>query len=408
MKKIVFSCLTIFVFLLFIELTLNIAAFSFYRPQHGQNFLKDEHKNMFRILTLGESTTAPLYRDGVDISWPAELERKLKQNGLKIKIFNEGKSGITSSHVVENLVQSIDYYKPNLIIAMTGINDLNNLYYDQNSQSSLLDLKTFKLLRWINSATKEYFKQTLSSQQWKSELTKAKSAVEKIKNSSSVSLDIDILQIIKKSLIPETIMAQIYWDIVALKTQNDLNKYEIILRELSLYASTNYPDSLEAVNMRLDYLSRQDNMTECRKYSKYIVNQVELDAETQTRLSYCYRFEDEALSKLLPATFKTMGQKKKNANRETILNLAAQRKIPVILMQYPTLPLQDLENGLTHDSNTFFIENNINFQEAMAQNGYDYVFFDRFKKTWGHCTLEGNKLIVDNLLVTVKKLMINH
>ncbi len=117
--------------------------------------------------------------------------------------------------------------------------------------------------------------------------------------------------------------------------------------------------------------------------------------ETQTRLSYCYRFEDEALSKLLPATFKTIGQKKKNTNIKTILNLASQRKIPVILMQYPTLPLQDLENDLAHDSNTFFIENNINFS-------------DRFKKTWGHCTLEGNKLIVDNLLKTVKKVIINH
>lgn len=408
MKNFIFFCLTVLVFLSFIELILNIAAFNFYRPEHGLNVLKNEHRNMFRILTLGESTTASLYRGGVDISWPAVLERKLKQDGLKVKIFNEGKSGITSSHVVENLVQSIDYYEPNLIIAMTGINDLNNLYYDQNSQTSLLDLKTFKLLRWINSATKEYFKQTLSSQQWKAELTMAKSVVEKIKHSSSVNLDIDILQIINKSLIPKTIMAQIYWDIVALKTQNDLSKYEIILRELSLYASINYPDSLEAINMRLDYLSKQDNMTECRKYSEYIVNRVNLDAETQTRLSYCYRFEDEALSKLLPATFKTIGQKKKNTNIETILNLASQRKIPVILMQYPTLPLQDLENDLAHDSNTFFIENIINFQEVIAKNGYDYVFFDRFKKTWGHCTLEGNKLIVDNLLKTVKKVIINH
>lgn len=408
MKRISFALLTIIGLFIFTEVSLNIISYSFYRPKYGQNFRKNEHQKMFRILTLGESTTAPLYRDGIDISWPAILEKELKAKGYQVKVFNEGKSSITSSHVVETLVKSIDYYKPHLIIAMTGINDLNNLYYDQKNQDSVLDLKTFKLLRWISTAIKGYMNQSLSNKQWKAELTKAKSIVEKIKNAPSISFETDIKRAVEKSSIPEILLAQIYWDIVALKTKNDLNKFNLILQELSNYGTVHFPDSLRTINMRLDFLSKLDDKTKCRKYSEEIVKKVNLDAETQTRLGYCYPFEDENLSKLLPSSFKPRKTNQRYENINTIVSLAKERKTPVILMQYPTLLLTDLKNALPEASNVTFIENKINFQKTIAQKGYDYVFFDRFKKTWGHCTYEGNNLIVDNLFDQVVETIENH
>lgn len=48
-----------------------------------------------------------------------------------------------------------------------------------------------------------------------------------------------------------------------------------------------------------------------------------------------------------------------------------------------------------------FVGNRENFLKAEAEKGYDQVYSDRFRQTWGHTTPYGHSLIVESLLPTV-------
>ena len=76
-------------------------------------------KGAYRILCLGESTT--------DGQWPYPLEKMLndKSIGIRFEVIDKGKGGTTTDFIVLGLEQNLDRYKPDMVIAMMGINDYN-------------------------------------------------------------------------------------------------------------------------------------------------------------------------------------------------------------------------------------------------------------------------------------------
>ncbi|HNW44489.1 MAG TPA: GDSL-type esterase/lipase family protein [Elusimicrobiales bacterium] len=100
-----------------------------------------------RILCLGESTTA----GGTD-AWPARLERILaaRYPAARVSVINKGVAGFNTSDLLRNLEKDLDAIRPDLVIAMMGINDGFKSYYQgiPDAESPLFrHFRLYKLFR---------------------------------------------------------------------------------------------------------------------------------------------------------------------------------------------------------------------------------------------------------------------
>ena len=85
-------------------------------------------------------------------------------------------------------------------------------------------------------------------------------------------------------------------------------------------------------------------------------------------------------------------------NYRQIRDAILARGMAMIAMQYPRNDVRDLMSILEHSPRVVFIDNEKNFENALAHGRYDDYFVDRFGGDWGHATEAGNRLIAQNLV----------
>lgn len=84
-----------------------------------QALRRDAGRGDFRILCLGDSTTAPVGYD-----WPTQLEEVLRERGhTGVQVINEAYDASTSNRTADALPVWLDRYRPDLVVAMLGAND---------------------------------------------------------------------------------------------------------------------------------------------------------------------------------------------------------------------------------------------------------------------------------------------
>jgi len=165
-KKILFSIVKVFsttLIALILSLTvveLSMQAFSLINNIATNSRQMGEQKNQensYRILTIGESTTAETSFVG-NQTWPSQLERMLQEKypDKNIKVFNRAMIGTNSNVLLGKIQKEIEEVKPDLIISMMGINDLSlisltpsEFIADQSGfeQSFFDKFKTTKLIK---------------------------------------------------------------------------------------------------------------------------------------------------------------------------------------------------------------------------------------------------------------------
>ncbi|HLD69536.1 MAG TPA: tetratricopeptide repeat protein [Candidatus Omnitrophota bacterium] len=120
-QKISLIFLGIFSTLVLLEIVLRIGGFIFTLQQDWRNRAAPGGRDEFRILCIGESTTAL----GGENSYPWQLENILNKSGSKqkFKVINKGLVAKTSADVLAQLNTDLDRYKPDLVISMVGVND---------------------------------------------------------------------------------------------------------------------------------------------------------------------------------------------------------------------------------------------------------------------------------------------
>lgn len=141
-----------------IEAGLRTTGFAMTTVQEFENRIT-ENKEEYRILCLGESTTANL-QNGYS-SWPEQLENILNSAGkkTKFKVINEGVPGVNTGFILLYLKENLDKYKPDMIITMMGIMEMDHAQKelikkssncpDYDSQNFFSKFKTFKLFDLI-------------------------------------------------------------------------------------------------------------------------------------------------------------------------------------------------------------------------------------------------------------------
>ena len=110
----------VFALVLF-ELSLCLSVYLQALTQETDNQLNLIHKGTYVILCIGESTTLL----GGDDSYPSQLQVVLNERipGNRFTVINKGILGTSSPALVRALEQNLLTYKPDVVVAMMGIND---------------------------------------------------------------------------------------------------------------------------------------------------------------------------------------------------------------------------------------------------------------------------------------------
>ncbi|MBN1621081.1 MAG: tetratricopeptide repeat protein [Endomicrobiales bacterium] len=151
MKKLFLVITGILLSLLLLEAGLRMGGFFYLALQDYRNRLEIKKEGAYRIMCLGESTTANQYPNFLEEA----LSNRIK--GIKFTVIDKGIPGTTTDTILENLYYNIKQNKPDMIVAMMGINDRdekNDLGEDifKSSKPLYKKLNIYKLFRylWMN------------------------------------------------------------------------------------------------------------------------------------------------------------------------------------------------------------------------------------------------------------------
>jgi tetratricopeptide (TPR) repeat protein len=136
----------------FLEMSLRLSGWVFLHRQEGRNTLSLKQHGDYRILCLGESTTAL----GGPNAYPQQLENILNSNqkAVRFTVINKGIPSATTTQILAHLNEYLEQYQPQLVVTMIGINDGPNFRLASDTAQKkwdrlLLHLRTYKLLKMI-------------------------------------------------------------------------------------------------------------------------------------------------------------------------------------------------------------------------------------------------------------------
>ncbi len=134
--------LGIIFFFVLLETGLRLGGFIVLSLQEHRNLISLKEKGAYRIMCLGESTTAAIE----DSPWSSQLEKILNEQigGLKFSVINKGVSATNTSIILSQLEENLKKYKPDMVITMMGINDAGEHLPQENMYDS-------EIRRYFNS-----------------------------------------------------------------------------------------------------------------------------------------------------------------------------------------------------------------------------------------------------------------
>lgn len=146
-QKITLAFFGLFLGLVLLEIGLRAGGFILASLQERANRRSLQKKDAYRILCLGESTTARAY--------PVQLKEILnaKSGGQTFAVIDEGRDGTNTGIIVSELEDKLEKYKPDLVITMMGINDdahtiqFGGSYEGGGSKVFIKNLRTYKAIK---------------------------------------------------------------------------------------------------------------------------------------------------------------------------------------------------------------------------------------------------------------------
>jgi len=136
-----------------LEIGLRIGGFVFFALQEHRNRVSMQKEGAYKILCLGESTTAL----GGEDSYPSQLEEVLNAHdaGITFSVINKGVGGTTTPRIIDKLPGYLKEYQPDMIVSMMGINDYDDMRIDINTLTGkkptfFQSLRVYKLFSLLN------------------------------------------------------------------------------------------------------------------------------------------------------------------------------------------------------------------------------------------------------------------
>ena len=154
-SKIALIIFGVFLTVIILEIGLRLGGQVLLSIQEYRNYLSVKKKGAYRILCLGESTTAGQYQ--------CYLEEMLNQRnlGITFSVVDKGIPAINTRFILSQLENNLNRYHPDMVIAMMGINTDAKIFpyeYSENSKTAFLvhSFRTYKLARllWLHTLAK--------------------------------------------------------------------------------------------------------------------------------------------------------------------------------------------------------------------------------------------------------------
>lgn len=85
------------------------------------------------------------------------------------------------------------------------------------------------------------------------------------------------------------------------------------------------------------------------------------------------------------------------ANYRTLTERVLARGARVVAVQYPMRSVSRLQAMVIAQEGVGVVDNQQDFRQAVARDGYNAIFTDAFAGDFGHCTRKGNRIIAENI-----------
>lgn len=447
---------------LMLESALRLAGFIYLSWQDYQNSraLQKEDKGEYRILCIGESTTAFGGRD----SYPAQLEKILNQKleGRHFSVINKGLPGMDTTVIISELKRNIARYRPRMIIAMMGINDVHpqgkGLFF--RMKSWIKTFRVYKLFRmfWERLRSKEVLRDMylergeyhLERQHYYEAQELFEKAVELFPLQASGYLGLAKCYV-EQGMYPQMQkmldMAQglsgadpydyissgwVYYDAKDfLKAESCFKKaIESAPSDYGLYveigqfyqayrifdkAEENFKKAVGLMKGNDDsgpysalgwhYLERGMFKQAEELFSKALAIGPKEDSYMDfgvLRQAQGRYEEAEDFFKKGAVAFNVM---KRNYN--VLEDIVAVKDIKLVCVQYPMRKIEDLKQMFDSARGIVFVDNEKVFKDALKEGRYEDYFSDRFAGDFGHCTAKGNRLLAENIAEALIKDVLN-
>ncbi|MDD5561005.1 MAG: tetratricopeptide repeat protein [Candidatus Omnitrophica bacterium] len=255
-------------------------------------------------------------------------------------------------------------------------------------------------------------------------LTEAKNQYEKI------------IKLNKKEYEAYIELAMIYWE------EGNQVKLEEVLNQAIMV----HPEILDAYIIFGDFYKSVKNYVAAEDIFKKALELCPNDSKAYIELGWTYAFlkkfdlaeglfrkalqltpENEVALRSLGGLYQTQGEYEKaekyfekadeiaNRSRSTYCNpgtrknyrkikrILDERGIKLVCVQYPMRSIRPLKDIFQGQEGIVFVDNEGIFKERVAKDGSKKYFLDMFAGDFGHCTLEGNRLLAKNIADVILK-----
>ena len=442
----------------FIEVGLRVLGASILFAQERINRRALDQAGAYRIMCLGESTTADLGNE--TIAYPRQLAQILtdRGRGRRFSVINKGIIAANTSIILSKLEANLDRYRPDMVIAMMGLNDTGNARaFDETREKKPFRLddafKTLKLARLLSKdlenkktvdymlnggayfdswhgtnppplASDELAVSSLMADARRQELSGRYAAAEEKYKELLKMRPNDML------LYPSMVECcrkqgkyreaeEIFRKAMDKMAENrDAEKSLAYERSFQLFARALHEGNSDLVSPRVKDISDLaearllDELGQCyiergkysdaeRVYGKILAVNPDMantglakNAAAQGRHRLAREYERKAQESRARSYDTLMVTWK---NYRTLMKVLDSRGIKLVVVQYPLRSVVPLKQMLGGKKDVILVDNEPVFRKAMQHGGYDKYFTDRCYVDYGHATTEGNRLLAENI-----------
>jgi tetratricopeptide (TPR) repeat protein len=431
--------------LLFMEgvLRTNTAIWFAMRDPWGKSNHNATHS--FRILCIGESSTFHQY--------PKCLEKILNEKRLNrnFVVIDGGMASVNSDFLIKRLPENIERYRPDMIIAMMGINDSHYIPSGGVVRSLSSKIKLYKLLRLLWWDLREKLaRQEICKTADAGEEAASGAGVWKERN--RVQYPGDRLSLMVNSLARER-KVSVAKKLAAKAIEYEKFNIESYAMLSSIYENNNELDKAEKILQQFVVANPQDQSGNLRlgsfyrnhhRLSEAVAAFTEAYAHERWQLSACLELsecyreqgkytEAERLLKdvaersgsdtiygalaihyleqgkyeLSDRYFKLAEEMHASVNPVThknyheLIRQAKVRGIAVVVMQYPMRSIEPLKKSLNDENDIIYVDNEQVFKKAVKNARFCDYFLDQFAGDFGHCSNAGRVLMAENIAHTI-------
>jgi Tfp pilus assembly protein PilF len=462
-KKTILIILGIFLFFILLEIGLRLGGVIFLTLQERRNIASIKQRGTYRIMCLGESTTALGGKD----SYPSQLEQILNQRniGIKFSVINEGLIAFDTTGILSQLEYNLNKYRPDMVIAMMGINDEGERVAHEDS-FIFKSFRTYKLakLLWLHIVTKAkektIYKPTKPSNIGLKDNLKQTTYIQsedELKNAIELNPSNDwAYEELARIYIYQGKFAQaeeLFKKAIELNPGNDWAYMGLgrvyIAQVKSTQAEEEFKKAIE-LNPRNDraylelgsiYIYQGKSSQGMEKLKKAIeLNPGTVRAYEELARIYTYQGKfaqaEELFKKAIELSpgsdrpyaglivlYQEMGKITPFKEYERIINglrlhyyifktsknylrlkeILDGRAIKLVCAQYPVRSVEPLKKIFEGQDGVIFVDNEKIFKEAIKKEGYKEYFTDMIGGDFGHCTPKGNRLLAENIANIILK-----